>query len=396
MMVAGYCARMGYGTEGSYASSNVGIDGLYKYFGYNENRRELSRDNYGIVAWENIIYDNLSTVGPVLYSGYGPMGGGHAFVCDGYQDGYYHFNWGWGGHYDGWFKLTALLPAGEDIGGNGSSNYSFRQNACINITTPDHVTIEADYNIHTLLGNLTGTIASDLDFYDGEYLKLSSAGSTAIAYNMDYVSHKFCYHVKYVAEDGEVQWGEWFYLPYTIPSNRGFSNVEVTIPETLQDGTYAVYLYYTLDDSDEKIPMGVPLGTVDHCLLTVQGGSYSVENLTAPELEGASVVPNSPFYLKSPFSVICTVVNNSDEELAHGMRPILYTYRSTSSVARRSIPSSLVNTYGVGEYRIYNLQPGESEERLINTPMTWTATSIAPINYLFWSLLKIFSYICKR
>ena len=36
--------------------------------------------------------------------------GGHAFVCDGYSEGYFHFNWGWGGMSDGYFLLTALDP----------------------------------------------------------------------------------------------------------------------------------------------------------------------------------------------------------------------------------------------------------------------------------------------
>lgn len=52
---------------------------------------------------------------PVLYAGY-PYGfqesgeDGHALVCDGYTDrDYFHFNYGWGGSYDGFYK-NALLP----------------------------------------------------------------------------------------------------------------------------------------------------------------------------------------------------------------------------------------------------------------------------------------------
>ena len=36
---------------------------------------------------------------------------GHEFVCDGYDgNGYFHFNWGWGGMSDGYFLLDALNP----------------------------------------------------------------------------------------------------------------------------------------------------------------------------------------------------------------------------------------------------------------------------------------------
>ena len=40
-------------------------------------------------------------------------GGIHAFVLDGYRDDeWFHFNWGWGGSYDGWFHRSALIPDG--------------------------------------------------------------------------------------------------------------------------------------------------------------------------------------------------------------------------------------------------------------------------------------------
>lgn len=54
--------------------------------------------------------EELDAERPVPYSG-DPRGGGegHAFVCDGYttQD-YFHFNYGWGGSYNGWYRLTSI------------------------------------------------------------------------------------------------------------------------------------------------------------------------------------------------------------------------------------------------------------------------------------------------
>jgi hypothetical protein len=49
---------------------------------------------------------------PVYYSGYSDDGG-HAFVCDGYNDeDLFHFNWGWGGSSDGWFVIDEIDFAG--------------------------------------------------------------------------------------------------------------------------------------------------------------------------------------------------------------------------------------------------------------------------------------------
>ncbi len=45
---------------------------------------------------------------PLYYSGQSPDGG-HAFVCDGYDDGnLFHYNWGWSGSGDGWFDFDNI------------------------------------------------------------------------------------------------------------------------------------------------------------------------------------------------------------------------------------------------------------------------------------------------
>ncbi len=43
----------------------------------------------------------------MYYSGYSSAGG-HAFVCDGYQEEYFHFNFGWGGSQDGFYTLLSV------------------------------------------------------------------------------------------------------------------------------------------------------------------------------------------------------------------------------------------------------------------------------------------------
>ena len=49
---------------------------------------------------------------PVYYSGFSNSGG-HAFVCDGYDDSdLFHFNWGWGGSSDGYFVIDEIDYAG--------------------------------------------------------------------------------------------------------------------------------------------------------------------------------------------------------------------------------------------------------------------------------------------
>ena len=67
----------------------------------------------GLKAFENYIYNELLNGRPVIVGGHLDSGsGGHAFILDGYdaEQDLYHVNWGWGGNYDGWFKITALNP----------------------------------------------------------------------------------------------------------------------------------------------------------------------------------------------------------------------------------------------------------------------------------------------
>ncbi|MBR1933245.1 MAG: C10 family peptidase [Prevotella sp.] len=58
-------------------------------------------------SWETLIYNNLKSRRPMLYSGVHPDQGGHSVVLDGYQasTGLFHFNFGWGGQGDGWYTV---------------------------------------------------------------------------------------------------------------------------------------------------------------------------------------------------------------------------------------------------------------------------------------------------
>ena len=86
-------------------------------------------------AWTAMIKAELDKQHPILYGGAG-SGGGHSFICDGYDDaGYFHFNWGWSGENDGYYKLSSLKPGSGGAGG-GSYDFSEDQDVIIGIV-PD-------------------------------------------------------------------------------------------------------------------------------------------------------------------------------------------------------------------------------------------------------------------
>ena len=96
MKLCGSSVQMDYGPTESAASTWLAGEAMKKYFGYDDMLEELYSGNFTTEAWDQLIYDELAAGRPVLYSGQSGNGG-HAFVLDGYKDGYFHVNWGWGG-----------------------------------------------------------------------------------------------------------------------------------------------------------------------------------------------------------------------------------------------------------------------------------------------------------
>ena len=147
---SGAAIKMDYDTDGSGAYSTNIPKVMPLYFDYDRNIKFISRDgkyirpeDYTEIAsgtwrpsndsilpyiWEDIMKIQIDSLLPVIYSGNPENGGaGHSFILDGYDNsGKFHFNWGWGGQYDGWFASTVLKP------GTGR-DYSYSQDAIINI-----------------------------------------------------------------------------------------------------------------------------------------------------------------------------------------------------------------------------------------------------------------------
>lgn len=104
---------------------------LREYWGYKPTLQGLQKAKYSDKDWKKMLKEDLDTGRPIIYSGYGD--GGHCFVCDGYnEDEYFHFNWGWGGMYDGYFLLNALEPGTGGVG-SGSGSYNNDQQAIFGI-----------------------------------------------------------------------------------------------------------------------------------------------------------------------------------------------------------------------------------------------------------------------
>lgn len=105
----GISVDMMYSPEGSGAYSSDVPYAVNNYFGYNYPDL-LDMWYYNNDEWAEALKMELDELRPMYYSGSDDGGaGGHAFVCDGYdENNFFHFNWGWGGRDDAFCAVGAL------------------------------------------------------------------------------------------------------------------------------------------------------------------------------------------------------------------------------------------------------------------------------------------------
>ena len=108
MYHCGIAVDMHYAIDGSGAYSADVPQRIYQYFSYTNQAVLRNRDSYSYENWANMLKESVDMGWPLYYSGQSPDGG-HAFVCDGYDDAnMFHYNWGWGGSGDGYFDFDNI------------------------------------------------------------------------------------------------------------------------------------------------------------------------------------------------------------------------------------------------------------------------------------------------
>ena len=146
-----YCGRamhMEYGTSSSDAAFVYMPFRMTAYFGIQDHVKNMDRTYYTSQQWEDLLYNELANGRAVPYTGVsGPSTSdpGHAFILDGYKDGLWHINWGWGmaeaindAHYNGYFSLSVMQPDKSGTaavsGGALDSEYKYLQQATIGVS----------------------------------------------------------------------------------------------------------------------------------------------------------------------------------------------------------------------------------------------------------------------
>lgn len=108
MYHCGVAVDMNYTPSASSASIKDAMTAMQDYFGYN---KSASYESYQETETSRrLLYDQLANRHPVPISGRVLQGSGHAFLLDGYKDGLFHANFGWGGISDGYYSIDPIVP----------------------------------------------------------------------------------------------------------------------------------------------------------------------------------------------------------------------------------------------------------------------------------------------
>ncbi len=333
MKACGYATKMQYSMDASGAlAMNIG-KALTKYFKYDPNLLYTLRQYYSSTEWEQMIYENLKNVGPILYGGGSTLGGGHSFICDGYDgNGMFHFNWGWSGMSDGYFSLDALNPDALGTGGGSGGGYNFTQDAVFGIQPPTGQPVEERPEFLTQEGELSGSVKnSELSFS----LK-NVAEPMWVNYNPNTLYLKFGV-MFYPQGDtpGEAVYHDIHSHRFELQPGYG-TNTEVLKPSVdlkalnLSDGTYKVVVGTvevpkgtTSEATDGKgfVEIKPAYGSPNYVTLNVSNGKYTVVNHLLPALKIKGEIIGGLYY-GCLNKVKVTVENTSEIERISGFAPV--------------------------------------------------------------------------
>ena len=292
--------------ESGAASLDMG-PALNEYFDYAPDMASPQRYFYGLIDWENLIYDQLSRGWPVLYNGQGSEGG-HQFICDGYSsDGYFHFNWGWGGLSDGYYLLSALDPMEQGIGGN-LTGFNYEQGIWINVR-PDSP--DSTYTVTPYIygyGNFGTTATAPVALGDEVTFEASkdfiNFTNSALTGYMGIAIEAADSSVTYVAHAEPIDLR--FY-----GATRSFS---VKLPDDLAPGTYTVTPAFKMESSGLWTPILCSLSGVQALKMTVADSKASFSSFEPASVEITSLTQNTPFYFGTKFSVTVDFLNPGTQE----------------------------------------------------------------------------------
>lgn len=322
MKAAGYSVNMDYSTQGSGAYA-IRIGGaLINYFDYDKGITQPQRDYYELTDWEDLIYADLAAGRPVIYGG-ASNAGGHQFVCDGYSsDGFFHFNWGWGGMSDGYFKLDALNPGSQGIGGF-AGGYNMGQSVCLGVQPP----VEGSKPVYMLGADNDFQMKSETVQLGG-YAIINSAMYNVGALNIPAGSEIDLEFTPVVRT--EPTYVKCQTTPELKPG-EGYGSLYALIPTTMAEGTYTVRPVFKAPGGDWQ-RVQFPLSMNSELTATIANSKASFVAESKPGFTITDLPEDKTIYIGSTFALTMTLTNNTSTEYLGSMYPIIIKSDSNDEI----------------------------------------------------------------
>lgn len=253
MSLCGQSLKMDYtNSSGSGTSARYFVPALTDIFSYDQTVHYIFRNFYRPAEIDSLVYLEIKHQRPVIYSGVNYEDEGHAFIIDGYSEGFYHVNWGWSGLCDGYFNLLVLDPECER-GDNSVSMAGFNlyDEIILGIQPPVEGETEVSFEAVSLTPE-SFNVASDKKEFprqaDGSFsvpafIEIFNFTSTTRSYEIGYALFN--------AQDEMLQ-----AFPLFTKKNMAFydgtsQNVVLTIPADLPDGEYTARVINRPEGTDE-------------------------------------------------------------------------------------------------------------------------------------------------
>ncbi|MDE6443111.1 MAG: C10 family peptidase [Muribaculaceae bacterium] len=333
-----------YGMSGSSAYEVKVPAALSTYFNYDpgvsyKKRAEVASQE----EWDNIVKNEIDEGRPVLYCGQ-DVTAGHAFICDGYQGEFLHFNWGWGGSANGYFLSTALNPTVS------RTHHYNNLNTIIYNIKPGAEGAHGWSALHiTADGNQTG-IGSDMtDLSNGKPFTVRVGNLK----NLSYSDFSGQIAVGLCGKDGKLK-----------------SLLSATKPISLQAFGYLFDGF--VDFKDCKLPAGVSVAEGDKvCIVTLASGDNGNWLPVAGELPTLNELPTSvaspaSFKIELPKGVAGVKVSGDDSVI----RGWNYTFKVEADNADEDIVTVKANGYVLtadanSNYTISNVRENQTISILV-------------------------------
>ncbi len=247
-----YCTFWGNNKSGpkdceSFTTPKKARKAFVEKFGFSDDANLDRKRYYTDKKWKNKIKSNIDNGRPILYAALDipektnkkGAKAPHSFVLDGYNsDDFFHFNLGWGGDDDGWYKLDGII-------GDTTHSYSYYQRAIFNLYPEKALSCSGQIDL--------GDFYKDggLDDDDFPWKAIPIVATLLSADNTQIEDYRTIYNgeeVKYIAYDQivlrqgfHVEQGAKFHAYLTTCPEQRTKNIVKSI-ETKKEVTPSIYI----------------------------------------------------------------------------------------------------------------------------------------------------------